>query len=81
MSTWVTIDEIYSGPPGCKWTLHWSGGDACVNYSKRGTVRIECSSVSDYYSLSTTITGKSGTYSNTAFFSSGCDGNMSGSFS
>ena len=81
MSTWVTIDEVYSGPPGCKWTLHWSGGDACANYSKSGTVRIECSNVSDYYTLNTTITGKSGTYSSTAFFSSGCDGNMSGSFS
>ena len=81
MSVWVSIDETYTSPPGAKFTLHWSGGDACSSFSQGGTVRLYCSNVSDNYSAHTTISGKSGSWSSTGFFSSGCDpSNISGSW-
>ena len=73
MSVWVSIDETYLSPPGAKFTLHWSGGDACASYSQGGTVELHCSNVSDYYSTHTTISGKSGSWSSTGFFSAGCN--------
>jgi hypothetical protein len=81
MSVWVSIDETYTSPPGAKFTLYWNGGDACSGFSQGGTVRLYCSNVSDNYSAHTTISGKSGSWSSTGFFSSGCDpSNISGSW-